>query len=475
MTEKPICPIKMVSRVLGDRYEVQRQLGKNAGRQTLLTYDLKTQELVVVKLLTFGGDLEWDDLKLFDREAETLKALSHPAIPRYLNSFELDLPDCKGFALVQAYVDGKSLEQQLKAGRTFSETEVRQIAKALLEILTYLHGRQPSVIHHDIKPSNVLLTEHSQDNVGQVYLVDFGSVKTLTQSEGSTFTVVGTYGYMPPEQFGGRPVAASDLYGLGATLITLSTGTHPADLPQKNGRIQLKQATNLSPAFASWLMWMTEPNLDQRLASAPEALAALEQQRSRSSNSLVARKPSGSKVLLTKNVDMLEVLIPPAGLGRDGLLSVPVAIVWNLGITSAIGTILSAPFELSILPVLLILLLLWCAGLGMILMILFSVFGRVRLQLNQQISLTYELFGYKHNCPSSLLRQEINKLEYTRRSFSEGIDDKREVTEPMIIVWAGTQRYKLGDIGDSSLLSVPELDWLAHELSLWLELPITRE
>ncbi len=191
-----------ILQILGDRYEVQQQLAKKAGRRTLLARDLETQELVVVKLLTFGSDFEWNDLKLFEREAETLKALTHPCIPRYLNFFELDSANGKGFALVQTYVAGKSLEEHLKAGRTFSEAEIKQLAKALLSILIYLHGQKPPVIHRDIKPSNILLTARSGDSAAQVYLVDFGSVQTLAAREGGTMTIVGTYGYMPPEQFG---------------------------------------------------------------------------------------------------------------------------------------------------------------------------------------------------------------------------------------------------------------------------------
>ena len=79
----------MVNQVFGERYEVQQQLGKRAGRRTLLARDIKTQELVVIKLLSFGNDFEWDDLKFFEREAETLKSLSHAAIPCYLDYFEL--------------------------------------------------------------------------------------------------------------------------------------------------------------------------------------------------------------------------------------------------------------------------------------------------------------------------------------------------------------------------------------------------
>ncbi|MHC5596965.1 MAG: serine/threonine protein kinase, partial [Nostoc sp.] len=188
----------MIGEILGDvrgqdathlRYEVQQLLAKKAGRRTLLARDLQTQELVVIKLLSFGSDFEWDSLKLFEREAETLKNLAHPSIPRYLNYFEVDLPTIKGFALVQTYIRAQTLEQCLQTGRTFTEAEVKQIAKAVLEILVYLHELYPPVIHRDIKPSNILLGDRSGNSVGQLYLVDFGSVQTVLATETGTRTV----------------------------------------------------------------------------------------------------------------------------------------------------------------------------------------------------------------------------------------------------------------------------------------------
>jgi Serine/threonine protein kinase len=92
-----------------------------------------------------------------------------------------------------------------------------------------LHELSPPVLHRDIKPSNLIL-----DDSEQIYLVDFGAVQAQASVTGVTFTVVGTSGYAPLEQFWGRgAVAASDLYALGATLIHLLTNTYPADLPQK--------------------------------------------------------------------------------------------------------------------------------------------------------------------------------------------------------------------------------------------------
>jgi len=462
----------MIGQVLRDRYQIQEQLGKRAGRRTLLARDLTTGELVVVKLLSFSNDFEWEHLKLFEREAETLKALSHPAIPRYLDYLELDLPTGKGFALVQTYVEGKSLEEHLKAGRTFTEAEVKQLAKALLEILIYLHGLKPPVIHRDIKPSNILLTNRSGNSIGEVYLVDFGSVQTLAAREGGTITVVGTYGYMPPEQFGGRTVAASDLYSLGATLIYLVTGTHPADLPQKDGRIIFEQAANLSPGFAYWLRQMTQTSLDRRLASAPEALQAINRQPQRDVAPLVGTKPAGSKVLLALGADSLQVIIPPKGFSSEIVSLTLFAIAWNSFILFWTAGALSAPFPgnfvfgLFSLPF-------WGAGISMVWGILFSLFGRVRLRIDgQQISLKLELFVFKYNSSRPALREDITKLLFTRRSFTKDSEGTQVEVKPQIVIWAGTHKYEFGGNG---LLSEPELEWLALELSDWLGLPITRE
>ena len=321
----------MASKILKERYVIQKQLSKNAGRRTLLARDLQTQELVAIKLLIFGEDVCWDDLKLFEREAQTLQLLSHPAIPRYLDYFDVDVPTGKGFALVQNYIPAKSLEEWLKSGRTFSEAEVKQLAKALLEILDYLHGQQPPVIHRDIKPSNILLANRSGNSVGDVYLVDFGSVQTLAAKKGGTITVVGTYGYMPPEQFGGRNVPASDIYSLGATLIYLVTGRHPAELSQGNLQIQFESTVNLNPDLIAWLKWMTQPSLNRRLAFAKEALEALENPRQPTDISTVKHKPFGSRIELKKNGENLEVVIPPKKLSFWNLYWILIGTLFLLG------------------------------------------------------------------------------------------------------------------------------------------------
>jgi serine/threonine protein kinase len=211
--------------ILQNRYQLQEQLGQTAiGHQTWLAIDLEFQEKVTVKLLAFNPQMRWEELRLFEREEQILQTLSHPRIPCYRDYFDIDKHSGNGvpwFALVQDYIPVFSLQELLTTGKRFTETEIRNIAKETLEILIYLHELNPSVLHRDIKPSNLILGE---DN--KIYLIDFGAVQAQAAVTGMTFTIVGTSGYAPLEQFWSRAVPASDLYALGATLIHLLIDRH---------------------------------------------------------------------------------------------------------------------------------------------------------------------------------------------------------------------------------------------------------
>jgi serine/threonine protein kinase len=261
--------------IVNQRYQLERQLGQNAGRETWLAKDLqKEHELVVVKLLTFGGNVQWEDLKLFEREAKVLKELDHPRIPKYRDYFSID-DRSLWFGLVQEYIQGDSLREHIAKGHKFTESQVKKIAIAILEILIYLHEISPQVLHRDIKPSNLILTE-SEGESPTIYLVDFGAVQDRASAEGKSFTIVGTYGYAPMEQYGGRAVAASDLYALGATLVYLLTGISPADLPQDDdARIIFSDHTSIKPHLMQWIQKLIEPTVKKRYASAKSALQAL--------------------------------------------------------------------------------------------------------------------------------------------------------------------------------------------------------
>jgi serine/threonine protein kinase len=448
---------RLINQILRDRYQINSLLGRKTGRRTFLANDLQTRSPVVIKLLLFDPDFIWDDLKLFEREIETLKSLDRPAIPKYLDSFEVDTEIGKGFALVQSYIEARSLQEWVQSGRSFSEEELRVLAKELLQILDYLHKCQPPVIHRDIKPSNILLGDRSGNHPGTIYLVDFGSVQTAVH--GGTITVVGTYGYMPPEQFGGKTTPASDLYGLGATLIYLLTRIHPADLPIRNGRIRFEAEGLASEQFQTWLRYLIQPDANERWKSARIALAALQCDRFILPVPTAIAKPSGSRVTLTKTDERLEIVIPPFRIKRK--LGVIHSTLW-LSIFCCIPLLLG--FWIPVAGFLVVPFVLWVVS-SIWINAIYSVFEKLQLSIDStEICLTHDWLGIKKR--SSSPTQDILKLERLR--------DKKFLFSRLNI-WAGNQCYSLEKFNttqDLRRLTEIELDWLAFELSDWLDLPI---
>lgn len=261
--------------ILNNFYQLEQNLAQNPGHQTWIARDLSANPPipVVVKLLAFSPQMQWEEFKLFEPEAEILKHLNHPHIPRYHDYFSIDKEAGDGlpwFGLVQEYIPGLSLQQLLQNKKHFTETETKDIANQLLDILIYLHELSPPVLHRDIKPSNIVYDQNRQ-----VYLVDFGAVQDKAKAEGVTFIVVGTAGYAAPEQLWGRAIPASDLFALGATLIHLLTGVSPADLPQRKMLRQFSDKLSLSPSFSQWLSKLTDPAIEERFHTARQAKTAL--------------------------------------------------------------------------------------------------------------------------------------------------------------------------------------------------------
>ena len=489
----------MNKKIFASRYQVIYLLGKKPGFRTLLCSDIQTQQLVVVKFMVWDKDFDWQNLKLFEREAQVLQNIYHPGIPKYLNYFEVNQPHLKGFALVQDYIQATSLEEYLQSGRTFSIEEVKQLAESVLEILIYLHSQKPQVIHRDIKLSNILLTNRSGNKIGDIYLVNFGSVKTLAASYTKTTTVVGTYGYMSPEHFGGKIIPTSDLYSLGATLVYLVTGTHPADLPQKNGRIQFEHLVNCPQDFTSWLKRMVEPVEELRFSSAKAALKALKQPVS-NFNYLIkknvssqlspikkSKKPFGSKVSVNKSHNKLEIVIPAPGIKK--LKDKLILFLMKL-FTSAI-ILPSVLFIIVIIPTIvfdfftsytllfplifgIIYLLLWfgvCAGtitlivntLQDFIYLLKNLLKRERLNLNlKRLYLSYECLCFKFPLPDYIPLKIVDRFE--KILIADNKQSKWGIAAKL-----GFTQYKLADSCD---LTEVEVDWLCNELNEYLNLPM---
>ncbi|MBE9228131.1 serine/threonine protein kinase [Phormidium sp. LEGE 05292] len=301
--------------ILNDLYQLEKNLAQNPGHQTWIARDLSTNPPipVIVKLLAFSPQMQWEEFKLFEREAEILKQLNHPHIPRYRNYFAIDKEAGEGlywFGLVQDYIPGASLQNLLDRSYHFSQSQVKKIAIQILNILIYLHGLNPPILHRDIKPSNVIVGKDKQ-----IYLVDFGSVANPNIVEGATFTVVGTAGYAPLEQFWGKAFPASDLYALGATLVHLLTGITPANLPQCNLRIQFRDKVSIDRQFLDWIEMLIEPDLDRRFSSAVQALKAF----NRSDSLPKFTRPDRSNIKMKKTADKLVFQVPRC---RQSLLNI---------------------------------------------------------------------------------------------------------------------------------------------------------
>lgn len=251
-------------------YKIIRELGCNStgGRITYLATDTRTQQPAVIKRFMFALEAaNWSGFKAYEREVQVLQGLNHLGIPRYLDSFDAPI----GFCIVQEYKDAQPLSIQ----RSFAPDEIKRIAVSILEILVYLQSRIPPIIHRDIKPENILV-----DDQLNVYLVDFGFARIAGGDVAMSSVAAGTFGFMAPEQMFNRQLSeATDLYGLGATLICLLTGTKSTvmdTLIDEEGRIAFKPLVpKLSFRFIEWLEKMVQPKLKDRFANAASALEAL--------------------------------------------------------------------------------------------------------------------------------------------------------------------------------------------------------
>ncbi|MCM1982307.1 serine/threonine protein kinase [Lyngbya confervoides] len=254
------------------RYELRRRLGDRPGHQVWLATDQQQQRAVVIKILAFAGQIQWDDVKLFEREIDILKQLNHPQIPAFLDTFTLEAPVFQ-WCLVEGYIHAPSLQAFLNRHKQFADHQIWEIAIQILQILEIIHASSPPILHRDIKPSNILI-----DAQKKVYLIDFGSAQRGRQGgSGDPPTQVGSYGYTPLEQFSGQSCPASDLYGLGTTLIHLLSGQPPTAWMGADFRIQVPAALPLSAPLLRWLRGMTAIQVSDRYPTAHQAHMALQQ------------------------------------------------------------------------------------------------------------------------------------------------------------------------------------------------------
>jgi serine/threonine protein kinase len=274
---------RMEKNLLGGRYQVLKRLGSGGFSRTFLVSDLHLPnhpKCVIKQLKIQDKDTGTLDMarRLFDTEAQVLYRLgSHPQIPTLLAHFE----ESREFYLAQEYIEGSRLNRQIEEGKPWSETRTVLLLQEVLEILSFVHRQQ--VIHRDIKPSNLIRRHHD----GKLVLIDFGAVKQVNSSPlvdaetGATnLTVaIGTHGYMPNEQYAGKPRFCSDVYAVGILGIRALTGLHPQKIGEDPATGELDWhhlAPDVSSSLVVVLDRMVRYDYRDRYPSAQEALQALQ-------------------------------------------------------------------------------------------------------------------------------------------------------------------------------------------------------
>lgn len=267
---------------LRDRYRVIQALAQGGFGATFVAQDeaLPGNPVCVIKQLrppANAPEILPMAREMFAREAQTLgKIGNHPQVPRLLDYFE----ENGQFYLVQEYISGLTIQQEIKRDGPMSEAGVKQFLSEILGILQYIHERQ--VIHRDIKPNNLI--RRAED--GRLVLIDFGAVKNQVnqsfnnRSEQTALTnyAIGTAGFAPPEQIALRPVYASDIYAVGITCLYLLSGKSPKefDYNPATGDMLWEREVRVSQHMAGVLRKMLEASVRHRYQSAGEVLKALD-------------------------------------------------------------------------------------------------------------------------------------------------------------------------------------------------------
>jgi len=261
--------------ILQDRYQIVGVLGVGGMGSVYQARDLRfsnvTKLCAVKEMLNLTQDPKVRQLTVrnFEREANVLATLDHPAVPEIFDYFS---EDNRSF-LVMEFISGQSLSELSEGtGSLLAEDQVIDWAIQLCSVLAYLHSHKPNpIVFRDLKPSNVMLDLHNR-----IRLIDFGIAKVFQSGERGT--MIGTEGFSPPEQYRGEAGPASDVYALGATLHALLTRQDPRlEAPFSFTERPIRGVNpDVSPVFEAVIMKALSYNLDDRFASAVEMGEALQ-------------------------------------------------------------------------------------------------------------------------------------------------------------------------------------------------------
>lgn len=265
MSIEPAVPL------IADRYTVLRTLGQGAFGRTLLARDNTSDREVAMKMLDTQKVDGFKAFELFEREALVMRSVRHHGVPEIYDSFKAPWEGQTAAFLVMEYINGQSLDALIHERKHLDPADASHILLELLGVLDYLHSRVPPILHRDIKPANIILRPD-----GYPALVDFGAVRSAIAPAGQDgSTIVGTYGYMPYEQYMGQATPASDLYALAATYLHLLTGNAPPAFMSDEGRIAVPDTLPGGDRQRQVLSRMLRPSPAERFQSAREVRQAL--------------------------------------------------------------------------------------------------------------------------------------------------------------------------------------------------------
>ena len=259
---------------LQDRYRIIRPLGQGGMAQVYLAADSRLADHPVAVKVMFAGSFSTAEFgerwRLAQAEAQMLARLNHPGVASVIDCFAEGDAAC----LVMEYVPGETLAEQLERSpmRRLPPDEALALTRALGDVLSYLHSRQPPVIFRDLKPDNIILTPE-----GHLKLVDFGIARFFKLGQTHDTAAFGTPGYAAPEQYGAdQTVPQSDIYSLGIVLHEMLTGEEPtARVPFLPLTPPSRLGVAVPPAVDAAIARATDLAIVNRFADAADFVAAL--------------------------------------------------------------------------------------------------------------------------------------------------------------------------------------------------------
>lgn len=254
----------MIGKVIEDKYELLKVLGKGGTFTVYLAMNKKLNKQCAVKVCKKNAKNSVA-IDMAMQEVNMMKIFDYPSIPKIIDFAE----DFEYIYIIQEYIFGETLDSILKKNGSMSECAAVDLAKQLCKTLGYLHNLNPPYIYRDLKPRNIMIQPD-----GSVKLIDFGTAMVYDSLKDRDDCILGTKGYAAPEQFIGKSDPRSDIYALGITMYHIVTGIAPNEPPY-----EIKPIRQINPSLSRGLeaiiIRCTETNPNERYQNCDELFADL--------------------------------------------------------------------------------------------------------------------------------------------------------------------------------------------------------